>query len=90
MPAVYSRYEPQDQPRSLTTLMSDKLLATRVRSRLKSDDLVDSRHIDVEVRHGIVRLTGQADHESSSRMAADLIRSMEGVVRVENRIQIQH
>lgn len=89
-PAVYSRYETQSRPRSLTTVMSDTLLANQVRSKLRADDLVDAGDIDVSVSRAVVRLTGTVETAAVSRMAADLARGVEGVVSVENRIVIRH
>lgn len=86
---VYHTPPPHKAPRGVATLMSDTLLEIEIKSKMISDDLVDSQGIDVDVRHSVVFLRGTAKNDSQRRMAADLARGIDGVVRVENQIKIK-
>ncbi|WDP86198.1 MAG: BON domain-containing protein [Desulfobacter sp.] len=87
-PMVYSPPSAKEAPRSFTTMMEDSLILTRIKTKLFSDDLVDGKGIDILVRHGVVYLTGQAMDDAHRRMAMDIIRTVEGVVRIENQLTI--
>jgi len=60
----------------------------RVKSKFMSDDMVDDTRIHVKVRHGVVYLDGWVADAYQHRMARDLIKSIDGVARVESRLQI--
>ncbi|MFN2356403.1 MAG: BON domain-containing protein [Desulfotignum sp.] len=83
-PNVYSRY--QQKPRTVPTVVEDTLIAARVKAALSADPLVQAKAITVKVRHGVVFLTGTAKDKACARMAAQLVRGITGVIRVENQI----
>ena len=87
---VYYTASPQEAPRSFTTVMDDSLTLARIKTKIFSDDLVDQDGIDITVRHGVVYLTGTAQDDYHRRMVADLIRTVEGVGRIENRLRVAH
>ena len=87
---VYSSPSPKYAPRSVITVMEDSLILTRIKTRIFSDDMVNGDGIDITVRHGVVYLTGMTKDHYQGRMAADLIRGVEGVVRVENQLNESH
>lgn len=86
---VYYTPSPQEAPRGAATLITDTLLEIEIKSKMISDDLVESKGIEVDVRHSVVFLKGTAINDSQRRIAADLARGIEGVVRVENQIKIK-
>lgn len=83
---VYSAPSAKDAPRSVTTMARDAVILTRIKSKIFSDDLVSQGDADITVRHGVVYLEGTAVDHYQGRMLADLIRTVDGVVRVENRL----
>jgi len=87
---VYHTASPQETPRSFTTVMDDSLTLARIKTKIFSDDLVDQDGIEITVRHGVVYLTGTAQDNYHRRMIADLIRTVEGVGRIENRLRVAH
>ncbi len=87
---VYYHPSPQERPRSFTTVVSDSVVLARIKKKLFSDDLVDQGDVEIAVRHGVVYLTGIARDDYHRRMVVDLIRSVEGVTRIENRLHVTH
>ncbi len=87
---VYYTASPQEAPRSFTTVMDDSLTLARIKTKIFSDDLVDQDGIEITVRHGVVYLTGTAQDNYHRRMVADLIRTVEGVGRIENQLHVAH
>ncbi len=87
---VYSAPSPKDAPRSVITVMEDSLVLTRIKTRIFSDDMVNGDGIHIMVRHGVVYLTGSTRDHYQGRVAADLIRGVDGVVRVENQLNESH
>lgn len=87
---VYSAPSPKDAPRSAIRVMQDSLILTRIKTRIFSDDMANGAGIDITVRHGVVYLTGTTRDHYQGRVVADLIRGVEGVVRVENQLNESH
>ncbi len=85
---VYYTASPQE--RSFTTVLDDSLTLARIKTKIFSDDLVDQDGIEITVRHGVVYLTGTAQDNYHRRMIADLIRTVEGVGRIENKLNVAH
>lgn len=84
---VYSLSSPREAPRSAATIASDALILTRIQSKIHSDDLVSQEGAQITVRHGVVYLEGSCTDHYQGRMLADLIRTVDGVAGVENRLQ---
>ena len=53
-----------------------------------SDDLVYARSINVAVHNGVAYLMGSVETDSQKRIATDLARGVEGIVRVENQLMV--
>ncbi|WDP88783.1 MAG: BON domain-containing protein [Desulfobacter sp.] len=87
---VYYNRAPEETPRSVFTAAEDTLILARIKSKLFSDDLVDQDDIDIRVRHGVVILEGNARDIYHRRMIMDLIQTVDGVVRIENRMALIH
>ena len=66
------------------------MICARVKTRMISDDFVESGPIDVDVYNGVVYLKGIVQTDSQKRMAADLARGVEGVVKVENQLTLKN
>lgn len=87
---VYYEQTPKEAPRSVFTAAEDTLILARIKAKLFSDDLVDQGGIDISVLHGVVFLEGSARDIYHRRMITDLIQTVDGVVRVENRLSMIH
>lgn len=87
-PPVYSQSDLKQSAMSSATFVSDTVLMARVRSKFKSDDMVNDTGIHVTVCHGVVYLDGCVVDVYQHRMARDLVRSIDGVARVVSRLQI--
>ena len=85
---VYPSGDPA--PRSFATAAHDTLILGRIKAKLFSDDLVDGDGMDITVRHCVVFVTGYAADDYDRRMTVDLIRTVDGVKRVESRLQVRH
>lgn len=86
---VFSQSSDPDTPRSIATKFEDLILCARINRKMISDDLVKSTSIDVDVYNGIAYLKGSVENESQKRMAADLTRGVEGVVKVKNLLVVK-
>jgi len=87
---IYYEQSAKETPRSITTIAKDTLVLTRVKSKIFSDDLVSEEGIDIMVRNGVVFLEGTTSDRYQSRMIENLIRSVDGVVGVENNLKAIH
>lgn len=81
-------YKTAVDERSIGTIYDDTVIASKVKTKLVSDDFVKSRYIDVGVLNGVVYLTGLAESASQKRMASDLARGIDGVRRIENQLVV--
>ncbi len=68
----------------------DLLISRHIRHALFKNDVVpkSGRHFDVTTRKGIVTLTGVADDISQMQNAVTIAKHAQGVVEVENKIQV--
>lgn len=87
---MYHKATPQEAPRSVLTVVDDSLTLAKIKKKIFYDDLVDQDDIDISVRHGVVYLDGTAQDEYHRRMMEDLIRTVDGVTRIENRMNLAH
>ncbi len=72
--------------RSFFTTWDDSIICARVKTKMISDDFIKAAPIDVDVYNGVVYLRGTVQTDSQKRMAADLARGVEGVVKVKNHL----
>ena len=87
---VYHAGSPEESPRSLTTVLDDSLTLAKIKKKISDDELVDQDDIHISVRHGVVHLTGTARDIYHRQMMESLIRTVEGVNRIENRMRLAH
>ena len=67
---------------------SDERIREDVCERLTLDDSVDATEIEVDVREGIVMLSGFVEDRRTKRRAEDVAESVNGVSDVQNQIRI--
>ncbi|MEK6279310.1 MAG: BON domain-containing protein [Acidobacteriota bacterium] len=67
---------------------NDLFLFTKARSRLDSDTVLKSSTITIEVKAGVVTLSGAVANAAHKSKAEQLVREVEGVKAVNNRLRI--
>jgi hyperosmotically inducible periplasmic protein len=70
--------------------MSDASISSAVQTKLTSDRLSNFPRIDVDTERGVVNLSGVVETEAQRAQAGRLARQVEGVVKVNNNLQIQN
>jgi osmotically-inducible protein OsmY len=75
--------------RSVGQTVNDQVLETRVKSALIDSDSVKARNIEVEVRNGVVSLSGTVDSKSEASTAVSVARNVEGVKSVDSKLTAQ-
>jgi osmotically-inducible protein OsmY len=73
-----------ESTRSTGTYVDDKVIASKVKTELITNEETKARNIEVEVYQGVVQLSGFVETERSKKMAGDIARRVEGVVDVKN------
>jgi len=86
--AAYGGYKGATDERTIGSMVDDSAISISVKSKMIADEFVKARHIDVDVLNGVVFLVGVVESSSQRRMAADIARSVEGVIRVENQLLV--
>lgn len=74
---------------SVGTEIDDSVLTTKVRSGLLSDSDVKSFDIKAETRKGEVQLSGFVDSQAQIDRALAVVRAIDGVISVDNKIAIK-
>ncbi|MGD9823738.1 BON domain-containing protein [Desulfobacter sp.] len=87
---MYYQSDTKQRARSPIAFVSDTVLMARIKSKFMSDDMVNDTGIHVKVLHGVVYLDGWVADTYQHRMAQDLVKSIDGVVRVVSRLQIEN
>jgi osmotically-inducible protein OsmY len=71
--------------------IDDASIKTAVKAKLAADvKLSTLTNIEVNSTNGIVTLAGQVDNPDQKLLAADVARSVDGVVRVNNELQVKN
>jgi hyperosmotically inducible protein len=74
---------------SPTAYVKDSAITTKVKAQMALDKQVSALHIKVDTDNkGIVTLSGKAKSQEEADKAVSIARGVEGVVSVENNIQI--
>jgi osmotically-inducible protein OsmY len=72
------------------TQVDDAAVTTRVKAKLATDlNLASTTNIDVNTTNGVVTLAGQVEDEQARHRAVDIARSVEGVVSVNDNLQVE-
>lgn len=70
--------------------MSDASITAAVQSKLTGDRISNFTRVDVDTEGGVVNLSGIVLSADQRKRAEELARQVNGVVRVNNNLQIQH
>ena len=68
---------------------SDAALVAKIKSKMALDDMVKARDIDVDIRNGVVTLSGSVATEQQRERAVRLARETDGVVSIDDRLAIR-
>jgi hyperosmotically inducible periplasmic protein len=69
--------------------IDDGVLTARVKTALVGDERTKARQIDVETFKGTVQLNGFVDSAAAKTAATSVARSVKGVARVNNNLQVR-
>jgi hyperosmotically inducible protein len=88
-PAVLYAADGDQDRSSPKTFIKDSYITTKVKALMVKDKYVKARHIKVDTDdHGVVSLSGTARSQAEVDRAVSIARSVDGVVDVNNQIQI--
>jgi len=77
--AVFAKQEP----------LTDNTITDQVRIKLSGDQIVKGGALDVEVKDGVVTLSGQVDEPKAKDRAEKLTKKVKGVKQVVNKITVK-
>ena len=75
--------------RSAGQVIDDATITTKVKAKLYKDDLLKGFAVSVHTFKGTVTLTGAVDTPDQKQLAEDKTQSVDGVVDVNNLLQIK-
>ena len=82
-------YDSDNDRSSPTAFVKDAVITTQIKAKLAADKLASAVNIKVDTdNQGVVTLSGQAKTREEADKAASIARNVEGVVAVENNIQV--
>ncbi|QAU36012.1 BON domain-containing protein [Janthinobacterium sp. 17J80-10] len=70
--------------------IDDSVITTKAKSALLADTTVKGTDINVETNRGIVSLSGMVDNDRQRDRAASIVRGIDGVKSVENKMTVKH
>lgn len=76
-------------PETQTMRMDDPAITASVQAKYYGSSAVSGDNIDVETNQGVVTLQGQVTSEAAQQEAVSLARSVDGVVRVDDQLQVR-
>lgn len=85
---VVNHLEIEPASRTPSAQFEDAWIVAMISSKLAVDPEVHSRNVDVDVRAGVVTLSGIVETDIAKTEAGDLARSVDGVERVVNELQV--
>jgi hyperosmotically inducible protein len=88
--SVSNKLVVKDTDRSIGTVMGDQMIETKVNAALMSDQGTDAGDIDVEVREGVVQLSGFVSSEVEKQRAGEIAQGVKGVKDVHNSLDLKN
>ena len=76
-------------PQSAGQAVDDGTITASVKTKLVGDTRTDAHQINVETQKGVVQLTGFVDSAEMKAKAAEVAKSVDGVVSVRNDLEIR-
>lgn len=88
-PTSPSPASPDKQRSSAKTVIKDSMITAKIKTAMAKDKQVSALKIKVDTDDkGVVTLSGKAKSQAEADKAVSLARSVEGVVSVQNNIQV--
>lgn len=81
-------YKVATDERSAGTMIDDSTITATVNTRMIKSEEVKAIHIDIDTMDGEVILSGFVDSAEEKQKAAEIARSVEGVLGVKNDLQV--
>lgn len=75
--------------RTVGEFTDDTAIQVRVKSRLVRDRDVNGALMNIDVKKGVVTLSGRVDSPDMKRKAVDVTKSVKGVVSVDDRLRVK-
>ena len=75
-----------DDAHGVGGFVDDSLITAEVKARLLAEPGISSLSISVETTHGVVMLSGNVDRPEYATVAESVVRKVNGVTRVDNRL----
>ncbi len=89
VPAAVSAADHDTDRSSPKAFLKDSVITTKIKAQMARDKQVSALHIKVDTDNkGVVTLSGKAKSQEEADRAASIARGVDGVVSVENNIQI--
>lgn len=74
---------------SAARAIDDSVITTKAKSALLADTTVKGTDINVETNRGVVSLSGMVDSEGQRDRAASIVRGIDGVKSVDNKMTVK-
>ena len=85
---VENKLEIDRQRREARTAFEDAWIAVMVESKLARDPEVRSRNVDIDVKGGVVTLSGIVESTRAKQEAEELATTVDGVIKVVNELEV--
>jgi hyperosmotically inducible protein len=69
--------------------VDDSVITTKAKSALLADSTVKGTDIHIETNRGVVTLSGAVDNDRQRERAASIVRGIDGVKSVENKMTLK-
>jgi len=88
--SVSNKLVVQGGKRSMGQTMDDQYIETKVNAALMAEAATDAGDIDVEVRNGVVQLSGFVGSAEEKKRATEVAMGIKGVTKVDNALDIKN
>jgi hyperosmotically inducible periplasmic protein len=75
---------------SMGEAIDDGVIKTKLKTDLIEDPVTKARHIETEVRQGVVELSGFVDSNDEKARAGEIAMKVKGVKTVHNDLEVKH
>jgi hyperosmotically inducible periplasmic protein len=79
----------KSDPRSASDVVDDSAITAKVKAALAGDPRTKAHQVNVEVREGVVQLSGFVDNSEAKSTAEELARAVDNVKSVDNELSVK-
>jgi hyperosmotically inducible periplasmic protein len=87
--AVRNNLSVKTSPREGSDMVDDGVITSKVKAALAGDPRTKAHQVNVEVREGVVQLSGFVDTSEAKSTAEELARSVDNVKSVDNELDVK-